>query len=59
MDLVETLLDDQSEQTSPWRHFDLLGSPYPRPYQHEAYAVFAVTATRGSWWRRPPAAAKR
>ena len=23
-----------------WRHADLLGSPYPRPYQYEAYAVF-------------------
>lgn len=38
--VVATLEDTWSDKTSPWRHADLLGSPIPRPYQYEAYAMF-------------------
>jgi superfamily II DNA or RNA helicase len=40
VDLIETLLESRMQATSPWAYTDLIGSPYPRPYQYEAYAVF-------------------
>jgi superfamily II DNA or RNA helicase len=40
VDLVETLLEARAQEASPWTYADLIGSPYPRPYQYEAYAVF-------------------
>ena len=40
VDLVGTLLEGRAVGTSPWTYSDLIGSPYPRPYQYEAYAVF-------------------
>jgi len=40
VDLVETLLEGRAQEASPWTYTDLIGSPYPRPYQYEAYAVF-------------------
>jgi hypothetical protein len=40
IDLVQTLTEGRTAEASPWSFVDLIASPYPRPYQYEAYAVF-------------------
>lgn len=53
-----TLLHSLSEETSPWHHNDLLGSPYPRPYQYEAYAVFRGYGYQGQVIESPTGSGK-
>ena len=58
VDLVETLLEDRSLATGPWSYTDLIGSPYPRPYQHEAYAVFRGYGYQGQLVEAPTGSGK-
>ena len=47
----------QSE-TGAWSHTDLIGSPYPRPYQYEAYAVFRGYGYHGQLVEAPTGSGK-
>jgi hypothetical protein len=58
VDLVETLLESQAQATSPWSYTDLIGSPYPRPYQYEAYAVFRGYGYNGQLVEAPTGSGK-
>jgi superfamily II DNA or RNA helicase len=40
VEAATVLSETRGAKASPWRHADLLGSPYPRPYQYEAFTVF-------------------
>jgi superfamily II DNA or RNA helicase len=53
-----TLLDTRPPEPSGWRHADLLNSPYPRPYQYEAYAVFRASGYRGQLVESPTGSGK-
>ncbi len=58
VDLVETLLEDRGREAGPWRFADLIGSPYPRPYQYEAYAVFRGYGYHGQLVEAPTGSGK-
>jgi superfamily II DNA or RNA helicase len=58
VDLVETLLEDRAAETSSWSFTDLIGSPYPRPYQYEAYAVFRGYGYHGQLVEAPTGSGK-
>jgi superfamily II DNA or RNA helicase len=58
IDLAETLLEDRIGKTSPWSHADLVNSPYPRPYQYEAYAVFRGYGYQGQLVEAPTGSGK-
>ena len=58
IDLVGTLLEDRVSQTGAWSHTDLIGSPYPRPYQYEAYAVFRGYGYQGQLVEAPTGSGK-
>jgi hypothetical protein len=58
VDLVETLLEGRSLDTSPWSFTDLTGSSYPRPYQYEAYAVFRSYGYNGQLVEAPTGSGK-
>ena len=58
VDLVETLLEDGAQDTGPWTYTDLIGSPYPRPYQYEAYAVFRGYGYHGQLVEAPTGSGK-
>jgi superfamily II DNA or RNA helicase len=58
IDLVKTLLEDWSEGASHWNYSDLIGSPYPRPYQYEAYAVFRGYGYHGQLVEAPTGSGK-
>jgi superfamily II DNA or RNA helicase len=58
VDLVNTLLEDRAREVSPWSHADLIGSPYPRPYQYEAYAVFRGYGYHGQLIEAPTGSGK-
>ena len=58
VDLVQTLLEDSADTTGPWNFNDLVGSPYPRPYQYEAYAVFRGYGYQGQLVEAPTGSGK-
>jgi superfamily II DNA or RNA helicase len=58
VDLVQTLLEDRTGSSRPWSYADLIGSPYPRPYQYEAYAVFRGYGYRGQLVEAPTGSGK-
>ena len=58
IDLVKSIIEDQVAETSPWRYSDLVGSPYPRPYQNEAYAVFRGYGYHGQLIEAPTGSGK-
>lgn len=58
VDLVGTLLEHQNRQTSAWRCADLVGSPYPRPYQYEAYALLRGYGYQGQLVEAPTGSGK-
>ena len=58
VDLVETLLEDRAQDAGPWTYTDLIGSPYPRPYQYEAYAVFRGYGYHGQLVEAPTGSGK-
>ena len=58
VDLAQTLLEDKQLGTSPWSYTDLVGSPYPRPYQYEAYAVFRGYGYHGQLVEAPTGSGK-
>ncbi len=43
---------------TPWRHEDLIGSIYPRPYQHDAYAIFRGHGYQGQVIEAPTGSGK-
>lgn len=57
-ELAVTLSQGATSAISTWRHFDLVGSPYPRPYQHEAYAVFRGYGYKGQVVESPTGSGK-
>lgn len=58
VDLVATLLEQRTQAAGAWSHADLIGSPYPRPYQYEAYAVFRGYGYRGQLVEAPTGSGK-
>jgi superfamily II DNA or RNA helicase/DNA-binding transcriptional ArsR family regulator len=58
VDLVGTLREGRAREVSPWSHADLIGSPYPRPYQYEAYAVFRGYGYHGQLVEAPTGSGK-
>jgi len=58
IDLVHTLLEGGAEKTGHWQHADLVNSPYPRPYQYEAYAVFRGYGYQGQLVEAPTGSGK-
>ena len=58
VDLVETLLEGRAVEASPWTFTDLIASPYPRPYQYEAYAVFRGYGYHGQLVEAPTGSGK-
>jgi superfamily II DNA or RNA helicase len=57
VDLVSTVLEQQKAAGS-WSFADLIGSPYPRPYQYEAYAVFRGYSYQGQLVEAPTGSGK-
>jgi superfamily II DNA or RNA helicase/predicted transcriptional regulator len=55
---VRTLIDTWPQKVSHWSHADLIGSPYPRPYQYEAYAVFRGGGYQGQVIESPTGSGK-
>src|SRR5262249_9145616 len=58
IEAATTLLDSRPPEPSGWRHADLLNSPYPRPYQYEAYAVFRGSGYQGMLVESPTGSGK-
>lgn len=58
VDLAETLLEQRAATGSAWTYTDLIGSPYPRPYQYEAYAVFRGYGYQGQLVEAPTGSGK-
>jgi hypothetical protein len=58
VDLAATMLEDRAGQASSWSFTDLIGSPYPRPYQYEAYAVFRGYGYAGQLVEAPTGSGK-
>jgi superfamily II DNA or RNA helicase len=57
-DVARALSETRAEVASVWRHADLLGSPYPRPYQYESYAVFRGHGYQGQVVEAPTGSGK-
>jgi hypothetical protein len=58
LEAITSLLDAQPPAPTGWRHADLLNSPYPRPYQYEAYAVFRGSGYQGELVESPTGSGK-
>jgi superfamily II DNA or RNA helicase len=58
VDLVKTLLEDMEAKAASWSYADLIGSPYPRPYQYESYAVFRGFGYHGQLVEAPTGSGK-
>lgn len=58
VEAASAVLDSRPAQAGAWRHADLLGSPYPRPYQHEAFSVFRRSAYRSTLVESPTGSGK-
>jgi superfamily II DNA or RNA helicase len=60
VEVVETLLEtrERLDLAAPWHHVDLIGSPYPRPYQYESYAVFRGNGYQGQLVEAPTGSGK-
>jgi superfamily II DNA or RNA helicase len=57
-DVAHALVEARTEVASAWHHVDLLGSPYPRPYQHESYSVFRGHGYHGQVVEAPTGSGK-
>jgi superfamily II DNA or RNA helicase len=56
---AEVLADSAaSPEVGRWRHADLLGSPHPRPYQYEAFAIFRGYGYQGQLIEAPAGSGK-
>jgi superfamily II DNA or RNA helicase len=58
VEAAAVLLETRSPRASAWRHADLIGSPYPRPYQYEAFSVFRRSAYRSTLVESPTGSGK-
>jgi superfamily II DNA or RNA helicase len=58
LEVVASLQDARLPEPSSWQHADLLSSPYPRPYQYEAYTVFRASGYQGELIESPTGSGK-
>jgi superfamily II DNA or RNA helicase len=58
VEAAAVLLETRSKRAGAWRHADLLGSPYPRPYQYEAFGVFRRSGYRSTLVESPTGSGK-
>jgi hypothetical protein len=58
VEAAAVLLESRAARGGPWRHADLIGSPYPRPYQYEAFAVFRRSGYRSTLVESPTGSGK-
>ncbi|MBO0702495.1 MAG: DEAD/DEAH box helicase family protein, partial [Candidatus Dormibacteraeota bacterium] len=58
VEAVTSLEDTRPRESAAWRHSDLLTSPYPRPYQYEAFSVFRGGSYRGLLVEAPTGSGK-
>ncbi|HEY1293714.1 MAG TPA: DEAD/DEAH box helicase [Chloroflexota bacterium] len=58
LEAVTSLQDARLPSPSGWQHADLLNSPYPRPYQYEAYTVFRASGYQGDLVESPTGSGK-
>ncbi len=53
-----TRLPRATPHFSPWHHQEIIHSPYPRPYQHDAFAVFRGFGYKGQVVEAPTGSGK-
>jgi hypothetical protein len=58
VEAAAVLMETREAATSTWRHADLLGSPYPRPYQYEAFGVFRRSGYQATLVEAPTGSGK-
>lgn len=58
VEALVSLEDSRPREASAWRHADLVGSPFPRPYQYEAYTRFRGGGYRGLLVEAPTGSGK-
>jgi hypothetical protein len=58
LEAVSSLQDARLPGPTGWRHADLLNSPYPRPYQYQAYTVFRGSGYQGQLVESPTGSGK-
>ncbi|HEY2596223.1 MAG TPA: DEAD/DEAH box helicase family protein, partial [Chloroflexota bacterium] len=58
LEVVASLQDARLPAPSGWQHADLLNSPFPRPYQYEAYTVFRAGGYQGDLVESPTGSGK-
>jgi superfamily II DNA or RNA helicase len=58
LEAVTSLQDARLPSPTGWQHADLLNSPYPRPYQYEAYTVFRASGYQGDLVESPTGSGK-
>jgi superfamily II DNA or RNA helicase len=58
LEAVTSLQDAQLPAPAGWQHADLLNSPYPRPYQYEAYTVFRAAGYQAELVESPTGSGK-
>jgi superfamily II DNA or RNA helicase len=60
VEVVESLIETREAlpSTTPWHHADLVGSPFPRPYQYESYSVFRGSGYQGHLVEAPTGSGK-
>ncbi|MBV9329794.1 MAG: DEAD/DEAH box helicase [Chloroflexi bacterium] len=58
LEAVASLQDARLPAPTGWQHADLLNSPYPRPYQYEAYTVFRASGYQGDLIESPTGSGK-
>jgi hypothetical protein len=58
VEAASVLIETGAHRSSGWRHADLIGSAYPRPYQHEAFTVFRRNAYRSVLVESPTGSGK-
>jgi hypothetical protein len=58
LEAVTSLQDAHLPAPASWQHADLLNSPYPRPYQYEAYTVFRACGYQAELVESPTGSGK-
>jgi superfamily II DNA or RNA helicase len=55
---IEITRPIQLGRSQLWEHVDILGSPYPRPYQRDAYTIFKGYGYQGALIEAPTGSGK-
>ncbi|MCB0212115.1 MAG: DEAD/DEAH box helicase family protein, partial [Anaerolineae bacterium] len=58
VETVRTVLTTTAAETTVWRSADLIHSPYPRPYQRDAFSVFQQGGYQGQVIEAPTGSGK-